>query len=81
MEGEARHAQGRKLVTKADELAPVSGDPNDFITVRMGGSAMSLDLVGKFNPSATVDVAIKTDNNFSANNISTISFKIGIIPE
>ena len=37
------------LVTKADELAPMSGDPNDFITVRMGGSAMSLDLVGKFN--------------------------------
>ena len=37
------------LVTKADELAPAAGDPNDFITVRMGGSAMSLDLVGKFN--------------------------------
>ena len=36
------------VVTKADELAANAGDPNDFVIVRLGTSAMSLDMIGKF---------------------------------
>ena len=36
-------------VTKADELSASSGDPNDFVIVRMGTSAMSMALVGKYH--------------------------------
>jgi hypothetical protein len=36
------------VVTKADELAATSGDPNDYVAVRLGTSAMSLALVGKY---------------------------------
>ena len=36
------------LWSQKDELAPSSGDPNDFVNVRIGSSSMSLDLVGKF---------------------------------
>ena len=36
-------------VTKADELASSSGDPHDFVVVRLGTSAMSLALVGKYH--------------------------------
>ena len=35
------------VVTKADELAANAGS-NDFVIVRLGTSAMSLDMIGKF---------------------------------
>jgi hypothetical protein len=38
------------------------------------------DFAGIFNPIANVDVANTTYKRPSVNNISTISFKIGIMP-